>query len=196
MFPEDVEAVLNRLPGVRESAVIGTDRVHAVLVLNPGADADEIVRQANAKLEEHQKIRSVSVWPGAELPRTKTTSKLRRAVIADIVQQGAGQPVSKPGTDLTGLIEKYAPGRTIGPDTTIEELGLSSLDRVELMMDLEEKLGATVDERAFASVIKVADLASPLPLAEETAFPSYNRSWIAKLIRGICLEAILLPIAG
>jgi long-chain acyl-CoA synthetase len=196
VFPEDVEAVLNLLPEVRESAVIGKDRVHAVLVLKPGVDADDVVRQANVKLEEHQKIRSVSVWPGAELPRTKTTSKLRRAEIAAVVQQGAGQPVSKPGTDLTGLIEKYAPGRTIGPETTLEELGLSSLDRVELMMDLEEKLGASVDERAFASVTKVADLANPLPVAEETSFPTYNRSWIAKLIRGISLEVILLPIAG
>jgi len=195
VFPEDVEAVLNLLPGVRESAVIGTNRAHAVLVLTPGADADEIVRQANAKLEDHQKIRSVTVWPGAELPRTKTTSKLRRAEIASAIEHGVGQPVSKPGTDLAGLIEKYAPGRTIRPDTTIEELGLSSLDRVELMMDLEAKLGASVDESAFASVIKVADLASPLRLAEETAFPSYNRSWIAKLIRGLSLEGILLPIA-
>ncbi len=195
VFPEDVEAVLNRLPGVRESAVIGTNRVHAVLVLNPGGDVDEVVRQANAKLEEHQKIRSVSVWSGMELPRTKTTSKLRRTEIADIVQRGAGQPVSKPGTDLASLIEKYAPGRTIRPDTTIEELGLSSLDRVELMMDLEEKLGASVDESAFASVTKVADLATPLQAAEETSFPTYNRSWIAKLIRGLSLESVLLPIA-
>jgi len=195
VFPEDVEAVLNLLAGVQESAVIGKDRVHAVLVLNSGADADDVVRQANAKLEEHQKIRSVSVWPGAELPRTKTTSKLRRAEIASAIEHGVGQPVSKPGTDLAGLIEKYAPGRTIRPDTTIEELGLSSLDRVELMMDLEEKLGASVDERAFASVTKVADLATPLPTAQETSFPTYNRTWIAKLIRGISLEGILLPIA-
>ena len=130
-----------------------------------------------------------------ELPRTKTTSKLRRTEIADIVQQGAGQPVSKPGTDLASLIEKYAPGRTIRPDTTIEELGLSSLDRVELMMDLEEKLGASVDESAFASVTTVADLATPLRAAEETSFPTYNRSWIAKLIRGLSLEGLLLPIA-
>lgn len=195
VFPEDVEAALNLLPGVRESAIIGTNRVHAILVLNPGANADEVVRQANAKLEAHQKIRSVSVWPGTELPRTKTTSKLRRAEIADIIQRGAGQPVSKPGPDLTGLIEKYAPGRTIRPDTTLQELGLSSLDRVELMMDLEEKLGASVDESAFARVTKVGELAARLPPAEETSFPTYNRSWIAKLIRGLSLEGILLPIA-
>ncbi len=195
VFPEDVEAVLNQLPGVRESAVIGQDRVHAVLVLNPGAGADEIVRQANARLEEHQKIRSVSAWPAPELPRTSTTHKLRRAEIASAIERGGRQKVSKPGTDLVGVISKYAPGRAIGPDTTIEELGLSSLDRVELMMDLEEKLGASVDESAFASVKKVADLAAPLPMAEETPFPTYNRSRLAQLIRGIALEGILLPIA-
>ncbi len=38
VFPEDVEKVLNTIPGVRESAVIGKERVHAVLVLEPGAN--------------------------------------------------------------------------------------------------------------------------------------------------------------
>src|SRR5712691_2374196 len=50
VFPGDVEAVLNRQPGVHDSAVIGTDRVHAALILDAGANADEIVRQANAQL--------------------------------------------------------------------------------------------------------------------------------------------------
>lgn len=193
VFPDDVEAVLNHIPGVRESAVIGKDHVHAVLVLEPGAKADDVVRQANALLEEHQRIRSVFVWAGEELPRTKTTRKLRRNEIAKGIEQGAGQPVSQPTTDLAGLLQKYAPGRTIGPDTTIEELGLSSLDRVELMMDLEEKLDTNIDESVFASVNKVSDLMKPVAAAEETSFPTYNRSWIAKLIRGISLEGIFLP---
>ena len=47
VFPEDVESVLKQIAGVRDSAVIGKDRVHAVLVLEPGANPDEIVRQAN-----------------------------------------------------------------------------------------------------------------------------------------------------
>ena len=61
VFPEDVENVLNELPGVRESAVVGKDHVHAVLVLEDGGDPNEIVRRANLQLEDHQKIRSVSV---------------------------------------------------------------------------------------------------------------------------------------
>ena len=193
IFPEDVEVVLNRLPGVRDSAVIGQDHVHAVLVLEPGVRADEIVQQANAILEGHQKVRSVSIWTEGDLPRTKTTRKLRRGEIANTIVRGS-HSVARPGSDLANLVQKYAPGRTIGPDTTIEELGLSSLDRVELMMDLEEKLDTSIDESAFASLTKVADLAKPMRAAEETSFPAYNRSRIARLIRGICLEGVLLPI--
>ncbi len=195
VFPEDVEAAVNQISGVRECAVIGKDRVHAVLVLEPGASADEIVRNANARLEDHQKIRSISIWPETELPRTKTTQKLRRVEIASLVEQGGIQRVSKPGTDLASLISKYAPGRTIGPDTTVEELGLSSLDRVELLMDLEERLGARIDESELTSATKVSDLVAPMPAAEETSFPSYNRSRIARLIRCVSLEGILLPLA-
>lgn len=195
VFPEDVEAVLDRVPGVRESAVIGGDRVRAVLVLEPGANADGILRQANSRLEEHQKIRSISTWPEAELPRTKTTRKLRRAEIASALEQGLGPPALRSGTDLATMIEKYAPGRNAGPETTIEELGLSSLDRVELMMDIEEKLDTRIDERAFEQVRTVADLGKPMAVAEATSFPTYNRNRIAKLIRGIALEGILLPAA-
>ncbi len=53
VFPEDVERVLNVIPGVRDSAVVGVpigseERVHAVLMLEPGIDPDAVVRQANA----------------------------------------------------------------------------------------------------------------------------------------------------
>ena len=69
VFPEDVENVLNDIPGVRESAVVGKDRVHAVLVLEKGSNPDEIVRLANLKLGDYQKIRSFSTWRGDRLPR-------------------------------------------------------------------------------------------------------------------------------
>src|SRR4029077_11744981 len=73
VFPEDVERVLDALPGVRESGVVGVAgraeaRVHAVVVLEPGIDAYAIVRAANARLQDHQRIRGASVWIGAELP--------------------------------------------------------------------------------------------------------------------------------
>ena len=69
VFPDDVERVLDGVAGVRESAVVGLtdgagERVHAVLVVDPGADLDEIVRAANAKLADHQRVRTAAAWPG------------------------------------------------------------------------------------------------------------------------------------
>lgn len=196
VFPEDVERVLDQIPGVRESAVIGQDHVHAVLVLESGVKPDDVIYEANSKLEEHQKIRSFSIWPQEHLPRTKTTRKLRRAEIASVIASGAAQPALKPENELAGLVQKYAPGRAIGPETTIEELGLSSLDRVELMLDLEAKLNVTIDEGAFASASTVADLARSKPAAEETSFPRYSRRWFSRMIRGVVLEGILLPLTN
>src|SRR5678815_394184 len=76
VFPEDVERVLNELPGVRESAVVGVaqggeERVHAVMVLEPGADKDVVVRTANSRLQDHQRIRGASEWSSGALPRTE-----------------------------------------------------------------------------------------------------------------------------
>src|SRR5207249_4278125 len=74
VFPEDVERVLNHVPGVRDAAVVGAgghdERVHAVLLLQPGINPDDVARQANAQLEDHQKIRRAIIWPEAEPPRT------------------------------------------------------------------------------------------------------------------------------
>jgi long-chain acyl-CoA synthetase len=81
VFPEDVERVLNAIPGVKDSAVIGSDRVHAVLILD-GPSPDAVVAQANAQLEDYQRIRTASVWPYAEFPRTEGTGKLKRHEIA------------------------------------------------------------------------------------------------------------------
>src|SRR5439155_23596414 len=85
VFPEDVERVLNELTGVAESAVVGAplpgstaERVQVVLVAAPGIDLDDLVRQANTRLQDHQKIRAAALWPGAELPRTEGTRKLKR----------------------------------------------------------------------------------------------------------------------
>jgi long-chain acyl-CoA synthetase len=78
VFPEDVESVLKQQRGVRDAAVTGTDRVHAALILEPGANAEDIVRRANARLADFQRVRTFSIWPHDEFPRTEGTGKLKR----------------------------------------------------------------------------------------------------------------------
>src|SRR6476660_760650 len=85
VFPEDIERALNELPGVIESAVVGAplpgstaERVQAVIVTKPGTDLDDLVRQANAQLQDHQKILAAIDGTHGELPRTEGTRKLKR----------------------------------------------------------------------------------------------------------------------
>ena len=78
------------------------------------------------------------------------------------------------------MIERFAPGRSIASSTTIAELGLSSLERVELMMALEESLQVTIDESRFAAAVTVGDLES---LARPLASGEYSPDVPAKATR-------------
>jgi long-chain acyl-CoA synthetase len=203
VFPEDVERVLNALPGVADSAAVGMkseagERVHAVLLLEPGADPDAIIKAANQHLEEHQKVRTFTVWNQAELPRTEGTRKLkRRAIRAAITGDAAAPAVAANGFD--SLLSKYAGGRDLKPGTSLDELGLSSLDRVELLVALEQKLGRSVDESVFAEARTVADLdkisSAPAAAPDTFEFPAWNRRGWAQWHRYIHLNLWLLPLA-
>jgi len=209
VFPEDVERVLNHLEGVRDSAVVGIpvgseERVHAVLVLEPGAEPDAIVRRANAELQDHQKIRRAFVWPEAELPRTEGTRKLKRAAIREWAKRGGGAPPAvHAGADaLDALLARYAGRANLSDATTLDELGLSSLDRVELMVALEDAFHTRIDESAFSETRDVASLRSlvrqPAAAAapsEPVVFPVWTRAWWARAFRRINLPLWVLPLA-
>jgi long-chain acyl-CoA synthetase len=63
------------------------------------------------------------------------------------------------------------------------------------MMDLEQKLGAEIDEGIFSSAHTVADLERPAPVATEPlVFPAYNRTWFARGVRRVALPFFLLPL--
>ena len=216
VFPEDVERVLNAIPGVRDSAVVGastagatSERVHAILLLDPGIAVDDIVRSANTQLADHQRIRAAAQWTGTELPRTEGTRKLKRRELKQWLtgEQGRRQGVSPAGSrTVESVVGRFTPGRAITAATTLEELGLSSLERVELMMALEEAFQVTIDESRFASAKTVGELApltQPLEAGgaasvtpvEAIAFPSWNRSLPVRALRRASLPTWILPLA-
>ncbi|HZI78985.1 MAG TPA: AMP-binding protein [Vicinamibacterales bacterium] len=208
VFPEDVERVLDALPGVRESAVVGVtegaqERVHAVLRLDPGTDVDAAVRAANRTLDDHQRVRTASVWTDGDLPRTEGTRKLKRAAIREWVRSGQRPVAASGGHTVEALIERFSRGRQVSADTTLEELGLSSLERVELMVALEDRFQSRLDESRFAQVSSVADLKSLLeapapagePVDEPVHFPTWNRSYPVWLVRRLSQAFWILPLA-
>ena len=217
VFPEDVERMLNEIPGVVESAVVGapvgastSERVQAVVVAKPGTDLDTVVRDANTRLQDHQKIRAAALWPGTELPRTEGTRKLKRRELKQWLTSSSkgAAPATAPahgGRSVASLLDRFAPGRTITPQTTLDELGLSSLERVELMMVLEESLQVTIDESKFAAATTVGDLetlarpieaggAAAVVSTEPIEFPSWNRSLPVRALRRVSLATWILPL--
>jgi long-chain acyl-CoA synthetase len=208
VFPDDVERVLNAVPGVRESAVVGSvvdgqERVHAVLVLE-GRSAEDVIAAANQSLQDHQRIRSFSTWTSGDLPRTEGTKKLKRQAIREWVASGARPVASSAAADdpVEALIAKFAGGREIGTNTSLEELGLSSLERVELMVALEDRLQTRVDESRFAAAKTIGEVKALLEqtptqaeVPEPVDFPSWNRHPIVGVVRRLSLATWILPLA-
>lgn len=179
VYPEDVEKALREQPQVREAAVVGktsaatgnsgaTERtlVHAVMV--PVADAGETeleaaVARANRMLEPHQRIRGFSLWPEPSLPRTLSTAKLQRTRITRWVNGEAGGTGPSPAGKGEGdwrdfLVRLGAPAERLRPQARLaEDLGFSSLDRIELLTWLETH-GYQFDEQALGQAQTVGDV--------------------------------------
>jgi long-chain acyl-CoA synthetase len=88
----------------------------------------------------------------------------------------------------------------VRPETTIDELGLSSLERVELLTRLEGR-GSTIDEAAFAKARTVGDLRRLAETpgeggpGEVIEFPEWSRSLGPRTLRRVALPCLLLPLA-
>jgi long-chain acyl-CoA synthetase len=213
VFPEDVERVLTSIPGVVDGAAVGVsqdgeERVHVALILGAGIQPSDVVRAANAQLADHQRIRAAHVWPRAELPRTEGTKKLKRHEIRTWIHTGA-QPARAPAEagspkSVEAIVARFTGGRAVAADATLEEFGLSSLERIEMMVALEEALNTSIDEGAFANAATVGDLArlasSPADASKEidseaVEFPSWNRLAPVRALRAVSQSLVLLPLA-
>jgi long-chain acyl-CoA synthetase len=206
VFPEDVERVIDTIDGVRESAVVGItdggqEHVHAVLVTDPGVAVEQVIGAANARLQDHQRIRAASLWTSGPLPRTEGTKKLKRAAIREWVRAGGRPADGGQDAGLEALIARFAHGRATTDTTTLEDLGLSSLERVELMIAIEDRFQTRIDEGRFTDTSNLADLrklveAGPrtVEVDEPVDFPSWNRSRPARLVRRLSLATWILPL--
>lgn len=212
VYPEDVEHILRAEPAVHDCVVLdtpdpeGVPRVHAVIVPAAGvseAAARQAVRQAAARLAPHQVPTLVSIWPGADFPRTPTL-KVRRAVVAaalatmrpqagpaqramsvgPVTTSGAGRADESPapGSDsapLVGLLARLTgrPPATIDlTDDLALDLGLDSLARVELATLLADEYGVELDDDAVAGARTVGDLVALVGAGSEApAEPAFPR---------------------
>ncbi|HKO04382.1 MAG TPA: AMP-binding protein [Candidatus Acidoferrales bacterium] len=135
---------------------------------SPGSFAAAAVRRANERLGAHQQIRHWRIWPDEDFPRT-STQKPRTNVILECVQAqdraaegrapGPGpSPQAGPLAELVARVTGRAP-QALAPDATLDrDLGLNSLERVELISAIEDRYQTELSESSVSDAATVADL--------------------------------------
>ncbi len=184
VYPQDVEVVLNQLPEINDSTVIGFSRneqdvVHAVLILRKdGTACPELIQKANENLEPYQRIRSWSVWLEEDFPRTASTLKVKRGEVASRLaaqfsRRGSDQQAEEE-TEMKGLKGIVAqmtgkqPSQLEGDLRLSEDLGLSSLEQVDLLSRLESEYGVELDEEVFTRLSSITELQQWLCQVQES----------------------------
>ncbi len=198
VYPEDLEAALRRQPEVRDCVVFGLERegnaeACAVLLLRDAShDAAPIVKRANEQLAEFQHMRHWVVWPEDDFPRT-STQKPRTNLIQEFALQklGASSAATAPEGPLAELITRVtgrAPAGKLSAGANLAaDLGLSSVDRVELMSALEDRFQIDLNETKFTSATTVGDLEKmlrePSVKRSDMVYPRWTQHWLQNAVR-------------
>jgi long-chain acyl-CoA synthetase len=212
VYPEDLEAALRRQPQVKDCVVVGIERAGnaepcAVLIVRDGAKADEVMHRANQSLAEFQRMRMWVQWPQEDFPRTNT-QKPRRNLIGEFAARQvlqAGEMNTNRDSPVIELIERITGRRVTGvnvADVNVEdqldsELGLSSLDRVELIGALEDRYQVDLSETRLSSARTVGDLERMLSgeagQRAEYHYPSWVLLWPVTWIRWLTHYLLMRP---
>jgi long-chain acyl-CoA synthetase len=209
IYPEDLEAALRLQPEVKDCAVVGIERGGnaepcAVLILDDDARAAGVVERANQSLAEYQRMRMWVQWPQKDFPRT-STQKPRRNVIAEfaareLLQPGGKNVASTGENPVMELIERIT-GRSVAglkAEAPFDsELGLSSLDRVELISALEDRYQVDLSETRLSAARTVSDVERMLsgkarPRAEYH-YPGWVLGWPATWLRWLAYYLLMRP---
>lgn len=208
VYPGDLEASLLRQPEVKDCVVVGVERDGnaepcAVVILRDTSDLQSVVRRANESLAEYQRIQMWLEWPREDFPRTNTQKPKRRAIM-DFVRtrmEHSGAASSTPsGSSPLGELISRVTGRNVAmrPEATLDsDLGLSSLDRVELLSALEDRYQVDLSETRFSSVKTVGDLERMLRReaapGEAYHYPDWVLRWPTTWIRLLAHYLLMRP---
>jgi long-chain acyl-CoA synthetase len=199
VYPDELEALLNRTAGVKEACVIGVEKgngeeVHAVLLLDgSGIDPAAIIAQANKSLDALNQITSHSLWNDAEFPKT-TTLKIKKFAVKEEVEKGPEKGDATVSRDsLLNLIAKVTgtgAAQIREESLLVTDLGLTSIDRLELVTFLEQEFRLDIDDSQIGPQTRVSDLRQMIAKREKLTRHDHFRFWtnspLVTRLRMIC----------
>jgi long-chain acyl-CoA synthetase len=204
--PEEIENVLNSLPHVKDSAVIGTgegysEEIMAVLLVEPDIDsAEEIIRKANKILSPQQRIKHFRIWPEADFPRTLSLNIKKREVAKKIMSLKT-EVQAPPKSGLTNIISRLTniDADTLNPSLRLgSDLGLSSLDRLELLLNLENEYQFSIQDFFLEEETSIKDLENILSARgtgeRKISMPRFSNNFALTFLRFISWRITLFPL--
>ncbi len=198
VYPDELEATLNRIAGVKESCVIGVEKggggeeVHAVLLLDgSGSSPEEIIARANRGLDALQQITGFTIWSEPEFPKT-TTLKIKKFAVREEVEKGAEVGESAVCRDsllnLLARVTGSAAGKIREQSLLVADLGLTSIDRVELVSYLEQEFRLDIEDSRIGPQTRVSDLRTMIEKREKPTRHDHFRFWTnSRFFRGVRL---------
>lgn len=195
VYPDELEAVLNRIAGVKESCVIGVDKgggeeVHAVLLLDgSGIAPEDIIGQANKILDTMHQITGYTLWNEPEFPKTTTLKIKKFAVKEGIIKRPKGGDATVNRDSLLNLLAKVtstSAAKINEESLLVADLGLTSIDRLELVNFLEQEYRLDIEDSQIGPKTKVSDLRQIITKREKLTQHDYFRFWTnASFFRGL-----------
>jgi long-chain acyl-CoA synthetase len=205
VYPEDLEAALDRQPEIRASCVVSIDgprgpEPYAVIIPQDRTmNVETAIKRANQHLADFQQVRRWSIWPEPDFPRTATHKILKREVLK-VLKLEASKVLERQTSELQSLSSEPQNLLSLAPATRLSDLHLDSLARVELLSALEDRYQISIDEAAFTAATTIGDVQKVIRgEVEDTAiapypYPNWTRWTPVKLIRIALFYTIILPI--
>jgi long-chain acyl-CoA synthetase len=211
VFPEDIESVIRSMDSVKDCAVVGikTEKeivIIAVLILKEGAGqtSAQIIKEVNSRLNVYQKIDNFFIWEEEDFPRTPTM-KVRKSELVNVIKDKLSRgEIGKEDIllkgkrkfekrkiarvyDLISSLHKMS-RKSISTGSKLEsDIGLDSLDLIELSAAIEEKYNIEIDDAVITKDTTIGELeemlASPPKESKKIPFYSFPYWLIVRIIR-------------
>lgn len=210
VYPEDIEAELNKEREIKDSCVIGLKKegrllIHAVLLSEvKKIELQKIIDRANKRSASFQQIQSWSIWSFSDFPRTITRKIKRSEVSQYLAKQIVPAKAKALEKEIPLLISILAQITETNPSLISQQSGivknlkLDSLMRIELVGRIEEEFGVEIDEASITSETKVADLEKLIQEKPKKLLKYKLRIWprliLINGIRQILQNLIFFPI--
>lgn len=208
-MPADIESRYQQIPGISEIAVVGIkapqqlgEEIHAAIVLNKNTgmtqqQVESLIFQRSVSIPMHLRIQQIHIVNN--IPKTSTLKVKRGVLKSQLLSESRMDDAIKTDNafgkdvfenDVLQLLAEHINGRGTGLSKPVSltsslqfDLGIDSLDRLEISSKLEQQCGVKIDQSNLSAIDKVDDLIALVRSApqKDSFSPVYSAEDLPKI---------------